>query len=341
VVTSAVNASLEAAWNDCLDATSFATHYTAPEFFRESYFQGMEPFAVLATDGTTIAGVITGFVNGRDMVCGHAGSPRVCVRHGTDSDEVGRVLAAGLCSHVPPSVEFISVYTWNRMPGFETAAFRSRRFAAPLGTILLDLSQGTGRLFRQCSEAGRNKIRQAIKAGVEVTEMNVAREFDEYYRLYQHWCEFNAAACQPYEIQRSVFESQGNRLILVARHYGRMIGVSTFRFRKPGLIESAANVSRREDAELCQNELLLWRGIEWSVQQKSFSHFSMTGAHFFLQKFGGELHATYRYSLDRTFLRRRDTIAALRSAAGHLYHRLPEPVKKTARRLRQRRSEED
>jgi hypothetical protein len=49
---------------------------------------------------------------------------------------------------------------------------------------------------------------------------------------------------QPYEIQRAVFELGGNRLRLVARHNGRVIGVSTFRYRRPGIMEYTANVSR-------------------------------------------------------------------------------------------------
>jgi hypothetical protein len=171
--------------------------------------------------------------------------------------------------------------------------------------------------------------------------MNIERDFDEYYELYRHWCGFKNTACQPYDVQRSVFAIKGNRLVLVARHDGRMVGVSTFRFRRPGVVEYAANVSRREETKVRQNDLLLWRGIEWSVEQGNFSHFSMAGAHFFLQKFGGQAHATYRYSLDRTWLRRRDTAAALRSTAMRLYHRLPERVRRTAKKLIRRSGEDD
>jgi hypothetical protein len=61
-------------------------------------------------------------------------------------------------------------------------------------TILLDLSKGKDWLFRQCSERRRNKIRRAMKAGVEVAEMNTDWDFDEYYELYRDWCDFKNRA---------------------------------------------------------------------------------------------------------------------------------------------------
>ena len=95
IVTSAVSESLEAAWNACLDSADFAAHYTAPEFFREKYFDGRWPFAVLAVHDDVIHGVATGCLDRRDINCGAPGSPHVCVRGGADLDKVGRALAAG------------------------------------------------------------------------------------------------------------------------------------------------------------------------------------------------------------------------------------------------------
>jgi hypothetical protein len=50
----------------------------------------------------------------------------------------------------------------------------------------------------------------------------------------------------------------------------------------------------------------VWRAIEWSTQQKDIRYFSMAAAHLFLQRFGGQRHATYRYSLDRSPFRVHD-----------------------------------
>ena len=247
---------------------------------------------------------------------------------------VGKALAAGLRTLSLPSTKFISAFAWNEVAGFQTAGFRIKRFEVPLGTIVLDLSRGTEQLFREFAESRRYNIRRVIKAGVEVTEMNIDRDFDDYYALYKHWSEFKGLAAQPYDMQRVVFESRSNRLLLVARHDGRMIGVSTFRFRRPNLIEYTANVSRREETKLKQNDLLMWRAIEWSSQQKDIRYFSMAAAHTFLQRFGGRRHATYRYSLDLTTFRRRDLAEKGRAFALKLYHALPPGARERLKKLR-------
>lgn len=333
IFTSAVNSTTAAAWNDCLDSSRFATHYTSPAFFEENYFKGKNPFAVFAMDGGIVAAVATGLIDQNELNCGTPASPHVCLRDGADSVAAGGALAEGLKAHIPRSTKFINVFAWRDISAFQTIGFRLRMIHPPLCTILLDLSKGKEQLLRECSETRRNKIRRAIKAGVGVTKMNVEAEFTEYYELYRHWCASKKVACHPYDLQRKVFEDTKNRLVLVARHEGRMVGVSTFRFRKPGLVEYAANVSRREESKVRQNDLLLWRGVEWAVDEGGFNAFSMAGAHFFLQKFGGHVHVTYRYSLDRTILRRRDAVDSLRSAAQRAYKRLPPSIQLKAKKL--------
>jgi hypothetical protein len=163
--------------------------------------------------------------------------------------------------------------------------------------------------------------------------MDIRRDFDDYYALYKHWCESKRLTPKPYELQRAVFETKGNRLLLVARHNGRMVGAETLRFRRPGIIEAAANISRREETKLKQNDLLLWRAIEWSAQQKDIRCFSMGGAHAFLQRFGGHWHGTYRYSLDLTAFRVRDLAETGRDVAVRVYLALPRRTRQGIKKL--------
>jgi hypothetical protein len=323
ILTSFPDDSTAAAWNDCLDNSEFAGWYTAPDYFRVQYFQHERPFAVLAVSDDVVHGIATGRFRDQHMDCGHSGGPQVCIRRGSHNEEVGKALAAGLRNHSIKSTRFISAFAWNETAGFQSLGFRVRTFQPPLGTILLDLPKGTDLLFRDCGDTSRYNIRQAIKAGVEVAEMNIDRDFDDYYALYRHWCEFKHIAPRPYELQRAVFETRGNRLLLVARHNGRVVGVSIYRFRRPGIIEYAANVSRREETKLRQNDLLIWRAIEWSVQQKDLRYFSMGGAHTFIRRFGGRWHSTYRYSLDLTAFRVRDVAETGRDVAVRVYQALP------------------
>jgi hypothetical protein len=325
-----------AAWNDCLDNSEFAGFYTSPEFFDIPYFRSSGAFAILAERDGVVHGVATGVVSRLEMSCGLSGSPQICIRRNTDAEAVGRALAAGLKNHGVRSTKFVSAFTWGEVSGFASAGFRFRRYDAPLSTILLDLSRGTDVLLSECHSARRVNIRRAIKTGVEVLEMNVERDFDDYYALYSHWCELKQLPRQPYDVQRAVFESKGNRLLLVARHDGRMIGVSTFRFRRPGIMEYTANVSRHDERKLKQNDLLMWRAIEWATRQANIRYLSMAGAHTFLQRFGGEVHPTYRYSLDLTTFRRRDLAESAHAIAIRTYRALPNVAKSTIKKLLQR-----
>jgi Acetyltransferase (GNAT) domain len=333
ILTSVPDEPIAAAWNDCLDNAEFAGLYTAPEYFLIQYFANERPFAVLVVSSGVVHGVATGLLGDRDINCGHSGSPQICIRRGADAEKVGMALAAGIRSHSLKSTRFISAFTWDEVSGLQSAGFRAKRFETPLGTILLDLSRGADALFSDCTEARRRNIRRAIKAGVEVAEMDIGRDFDEYYALYEHWCAFKHQAARPYDVQRAVFASGANRLLLVARHGGRVVGVSTFRFRRPGIMEYTANVSRREESKLKQNDLLMWRAIEWSTQQKDIRYFSMAAAHTFLQRFGGERRPTYRYSLDRSPFRVHDLAEMGHAVAMQVYHALPPRAREGLKKL--------
>jgi hypothetical protein len=340
IVTAHPDVRLAAAWNECLDECAFASHYTSPAFFSEPYFRDFAPFAILALHGATVLGVLTGTSHGGFTVCGMHASPQLCIRGGAPEDEVATSLVAGLQAHLTKQQRLVTVYAWSSLDCFCRAGYRELIIGTPMATTLLDLSRPADVLFRQFSETRRNKIRRAIKAGVEVTEMDIAEEFAAYYDLYTHWCEFKHIARQPYDVQRAAFENRENRLVLVARHGGKIVGVSTFRFRKPGIIEYAANVSRREETRIRQNDLLLWKAIEWAAIAR-LRYFSMAGSHFFLQKFGGATHPTYRYTKDRTLLRRHDFAEALRSAAIRALHHLPNGVQQRLKRLRRTEPEQD
>jgi hypothetical protein len=335
ILTSFPDESTAAAWNDCLDNSEFAGFYTTPEYFRVQYHQHKRPFAVLAVSDGAVHGIATGLLGDAEIVCGNSGGPQVCMRRGSQdhNEEVGKTLAAGLREHCSKSTKFISAFAWSETAGFHSVGFRVKRFQTPLGTIMLDLSKGTDQLFREFTEDRRYNIRRAIKAGVEVTEMDIPRDFDEYYVLYKHWCETKRLAAHPYELQRAVFETKGNRLLLVARHNGRMVGAETCRFRRPGIIEASANISRREETKLKQNDLLLWRAIEWAAQQQDIRYFSMGAAHTFLQRFGGHRHETYRYSLDLTAFRVRDLAETSHDVAMRVYQALPQRARQGVKKL--------
>jgi len=321
---------LESAWRDCLANSDEASHYASPEFFVEPFFRDRRLFAILAMEGPRIDGVLTGMSAGGRAECGLSVRPQICRRRTAEFDRVGEALVSGIESLDDRRVELLTVYSWERIPAFERHGFRIRENSGTAGVLVLDLTLGPEAIFRQFSETRRNKIRRAMRASVSVGEMSIEADFDGYYAIYKDWSEFKGLPAQPYEIQRSALGMK-NRLVLVAKTENRIIGTSIFRFQRGGLMEYAANVSRREETKVRQNDLLLWRGIEWGCAQ-GIRTFSMGGAHFFLQKFGGRLLPTYRYRLDRSLFRRHDVREGLRAALAGLFRKLPGSIQARVRR---------
>jgi hypothetical protein len=331
----------EERWNSLLDDADYASHYTSPAVFDEPYMRKRPLFALFVGTNDHVDAVLTGFSEPSQVTSGATFSPNLCVRRGANMTVIASSIDRGLLEFSARGHKFISVYSWREIPEMKQMGYREHKEQSPRGTILLDLKKPADQLFKEFSETRRNKIRRAIKAGVVVTEMDVDREFDEYYDIYSHWCKFKHIDLIPYDVQRETLSLQGNRLLLTARHDGKLVGVSIFRYRRPGIIEYAANVSRREDSRVRQNDLLLWRAIEWASAKGDLRCFSLAGAHFFLQKFGGAMYPTYRYSKDLSFLRRRHAKESLMNFGMSVYRKLPDPVKQAIRRLAGRDEESD
>jgi hypothetical protein len=337
ILTAYPEENIKQKWMSLLDSADYASHYSSPEFFVEPYFYDKNPFAVLIFDeNDRIDGVLTGIHVDGELICGREGTPNLIIRRGCDFDKIGRFMADALISHGGENCKLISVCAWNQNAGFLQKRFLERAYQGGSGTIVLDLTQNQEQLFKKISETQRRAIRNAIRANVIVTEFDMNRDFDEYYTLYVDWCTYKKLPINSYELQRSVFSNTDNRLILVARYEGKLIGVSTFRYRYPGIIDYAANVSRREESKYRQNSLLMWKAIEWAKTKPEFYKFNMAGAHYFLLKFGGDLHTTYRYRLDRTKFRRHDVSDALAKAAFIMFKSLPSPIRGVIKAIKDR-----
>lgn len=319
----APSSSRESWWNELLSDVEFPSHYTSPAFFREVYFAGLRPFAIGAYEaGGELGGLLTCVQKGRQLVCGNFGTPQVVIRRGVDRERTGAILAAALIRQaVRRNSELVTVTCWEPNEGFRRMGFKETANVAPSGTIMLDLTRGADTLFKEFSATSRNQIRHAIREKVEVSICDAERDFDDYYQLYRDWCEFKGVPAYPYDLQRQALLDE-HRLILIARQNGRLIGSSAFRYRIPGIIEYGANLSRREETKFRQNDLLLWRAIEWAAQAGA-SAMSMGSAQFFATKFGGTKHTTYRYRLDFTLGRRHDRREQMLHAALAAYHKLP------------------
>jgi Acetyltransferase (GNAT) domain len=323
---------IELSWRSFLEKGDMPSHYCAPEFFREPFWEDKLPFAVLALDRNRIVGVATALRDDREFSSGLPCRPQICLPTGPDREQAESALVQGLLSEAESS-ELVSIYSWNVLSSPLALGFRGTETK---GAVMLDLTKGPDALFREFSADKRRNIRFSIKNGVEVQQATTREDLLDFYDVYLAWRGTDRKEIDGPQIPLSTFERAfaltENRLVLMARHSGKVIATNTFRFYPGGLFESAANYSRPENVHLKPNELLQWRGIEWACRHNLQRH-SLGGTHSFLRGFGRTIAPVYRYRLDRTFLRQHDLRDAMSYIGDEWRKRMPKPVKQQVRRI--------
>ena len=323
----------EVAWRDLMGRLEMPSHYDAPEYFLEPFWEGKQPFSVLALEGDSVAAVLTGIHDGEHVVCGLPSRPQIAVDPNTDTLGALEALLQGLFKEAGRA-KLLSVYTWPsvELGPFAARGFRRRQFQ---GNVMLDLTRGADILFQEFSKDRRRNIRFAEKHGITV---RVAAEKEDFLRAYDVYWAWGRSERKKVKRKRHRFENfvNGHRLLknrrlFLAELSGKLIAINTFRFYSGGLFESALNCSLDEFLHLKPNDLLQWKGIEWACSQGLRRH-SLGGAHPFLTRFGGTVVPVLRYRLDRTLLRQHDLEEIAADTARKTFRQLPPSVQEKVRR---------
>jgi Acetyltransferase (GNAT) domain len=316
-------------WRDCLQHGDFPTHYTSPEYFREPAPPGQRPFAVLAQERGEVVGVLTGTQTDRELTCGLPTRPQICLRHGRDSGAIVQALANRLLAE-HKSASLITLCTWMPIETLSTCGFRGAQADA---LVTLDLTRGPDALFRKFSSNRRLNIKKAIRAGVEVVQGVTDDDFAQYYEIHRAWCHHKGDGRAPrFEDVLALLRLTGNRRLFLARFDGRPIAGIIVRFVPGGVVEYVATGWLKDSVAVRPSDLLHWRAIEWACAS-GFRIYNLAASHLYLRKFGGEIRPTYRYRVDRTFLRRHELNAAAVAHARAVFRRLPDVVRTRVRRL--------
>ncbi|MCI0390242.1 MAG: GNAT family N-acetyltransferase [Acidobacteria bacterium] len=325
-------AELEQSWRECLAHADYPTHYTAPEYFLEPFWADQRPFAVLALDGNGVTGVVTGLQTGSQIVCGLPARPQVCQRKDADQRQVSKALSQGLLELSEGKVELITLHTWTAMEGFQKEGYSVREWSGEKGVAVLDLAKGPDALFKGFSQTRRTDIRNAIKMGLEVTQLATDEEFNAFYEVYVEWCKRKQFVPNSFDLMKQSFALTNNRRLFIARYENKVVAGVSLRFIPGGIIEYSANCSIKEYQKLRPNDILHWRVIEWACKE-GFTLYSLGGAHLFLRRFGGALWTTYRYRFDRTWFRQHEIKEKVFNSGLKFFQLLPDPAKNAIRKL--------
>jgi hypothetical protein len=312
----------ERAWRECLLRSDWASHYTSPEFFREPFWVGKRPFAILAVDGERVIAVLTGIHEAGSLVCGNTCRPQLCFDRSASQEAAIDALARGLAAE-RGSDQLVALYTWSPAGAFEKHGFRSRTYE---GSVVLDLKLGSEHHFARLHPNRRRNVRYAEKHGVEVSQATTREEFLEYYEVYQRWRrtarKLIVGESVPLETYEQAMSLSANRLLFLARYQGRIIAGDVIRFCPGGLVEASANSSCDEYLHLKPNDLLVWKAIDWACRN-GFPRMSMGGAHHFLREYGGTLTPIHRARRDFSLMRRHDLEERLLEAGQRWVRRSP------------------
>jgi hypothetical protein len=322
---------IELVWRALLGRVALPSHYTSPEFFREPYFDGKRPFAILALHGRLATAVMVGVHEAGTVTCGLPTRPQIQIDPAGDIVAALDALMRGLEVESRGS-ELVSFYSWEGdLPSCMGAyGYRSRILE---GVPVLDLSQGPDSLLKKLDGKRRNCIRYAIRNNVEVSPASTPEDYEAFYNIYKDWCAAKHMPCYSRTIEELAFHNtENNRRLFLARHSGVVVAGSVFRFFSGGLIEYSRNSSLPAYLHLKPNDILVWRAIEWACRE-GFVSFSMGGAHRFLREFGGSTIPIHRYRMDRSFLCRHDRKEALLDFGRTYLHKLPPDTERTVRRI--------
>ncbi len=314
-------------WNEFLGDALYPTHYTTPNFFVDPFVRGGERFAVAALDKDKITGVLTGVNNSKSIVSGLFVRPQVCFGKSVNRLETAGALFAGLKEKGGDDLQVIEFFTWHPIAEFEETGFHRREYGGEQGTILLDLTKGADTLFMDFSQTRRNELRKAIKQNqVQISEVENLDELAELYTIHCDWNGRKGNQPDKFEDFELAWAQKDYRKIFIAKHDGKVIAGSYYRFCPKGVVEYAANNSLTEYQKLRPNDLLGWHSIQWACENE-FPFYSMGGSHLFLRRFGGETVATYRYKLDLTFLKVHNLKETVNDFGIKTYKSLPASVK--------------
>ncbi|HEX6879418.1 MAG TPA: hypothetical protein VF135_03565, partial [Terriglobales bacterium] len=114
----------ELRWRDFLKRADYPTHYVAPEFFVEPFLTGKKPFALLATCGDRIMGVLTGTHDGSGIRCGVNGRPQIAVDPEAEPGVITALFEA--LKTEGRNAELITAVSWSTYEQIRSAGFTER-----------------------------------------------------------------------------------------------------------------------------------------------------------------------------------------------------------------------
>jgi Acetyltransferase (GNAT) domain len=304
---------VETEWNEFLTKIEFPCHYIGPAYFSVPFWEGKKPFAILVFDENKIVGAATGLFQNGKLTCGLKVRPQMAMIETEKTDEIAKELHAGLIEIARNKASLITLNSWQNISCFRALGYAGQPSEGTDRIVVIDLSIGADAVFKGFSQSRRSALRKIIRENnLEISELETAAELEEFYAIHTAWCKNKKIEPHPLKAMQTISTQKESGRILIAKHQGKVVAGSYFRFQKNGVIEYSENNSNPAYLHFSPNELLVWKSIEMACKQ-GFTHYSMGASHPFLQRFGGETRSTYRYQIDLSFFKKHEKIEVVKS----------------------------
>ena len=333
ILTEYPGTELEQKWFAFLPESNYASHYTSPGFFTSPYWKGAEILAIAVLEDDKMVGISTGIRTNKKYVSGIEVRPQVAISKNADEREVVEKLIEGAIEAAGADNELITFHSYDKIDAFEDSGFKAHEAAGTFEVIRLDLSEGADEVFKGFSQSRRSDIRKAMRQKkIKISQVENEDELRQLYEIHKDWCDGKQIKADTWEMLQTAYSQTEYQRIFIAKHNEKVIAGSYFRFYEKGVMEYTANNSMPEYQHLRPNDLIVWRSIQWACEQ-GMKHYSMGGSHLFLRRFGGFVHSSYRYRLDRTFLQKHEKKETAKNIAIKTYQSIPVSTRQKLKKI--------
>lgn len=242
---------------------------------------------LLAIDKGSPVGILQGlyrtrFGFGGNLIVGgiSGGAPLTCVTEQDKRLQITQYLLEALQDHATTNRIIGSRVYWTERWGMQEIFKRlNYSFASAVDAFIVDLQKSREELWSSISHNLRRKVKQAMKAEVEVVEAKDHDDLLSFYRMVKESGErqeFGPPPISEFEAVWDIYRPKKMAWIFLAKLKGKDVaGTQVIAHLKT--LQATSAGSLKEGWSARPTDYLHWKIMEWA-QEQGFSYYSLGGA---------------------------------------------------------------
>jgi len=277
------------AWNKVLERATFGNYQQTFEFgeVMKRAIPRTRVVRLMAMENDKPVGVLQGFYRKRLTFGGElrvggvsGGAPLTCVQNEMEKELVVLKLLEEMERHAVRNRVLKGRVYWTAKWGLSHVFHKlGYRIAGEVDAFIVDLRKPVEELWMSIDHNFRRKVRQAMKAGVEVVEAENQEDLLTFYEMVKAAGKrqgFNPQPFSEYKAIWDIFRSKGQAKFFLAKWKGKYVaGVEVIAHLKT--LQATSAGSLKEGWKARPNDYLHWKIMEWASQE-GFHFYNLGGA---------------------------------------------------------------